>query len=93
VREEVIQDAFGTGVLSGGSLGQDPGPEGVEFGEIGLEVVGWEEVFDQGSVAAAVAGVGGDSFAEEFFDGWVEGVLVGQGEIGEGQVRGLCAAG
>jgi hypothetical protein len=84
VCKEVVQDAFRAGVLSGRRLGKDPGPERVVFGELGLEGEGWEEGFDGSFVAAAVAGVGGDSFAEELFDGGVEGVLFGKGEVGEG---------
>ena len=93
VREEVVQNTFGAGILSGGSLGYDPGPERVVFGEVGLEGEGREEGFDECFVAAAVAGVGGDSFAEELFDRGIEGVLFGEGEVGEGQVSGFCAAG
>ena len=93
VGEEVVQDTFGAGVLSGRSLGYDPGPEGVEFMKVWFEGEGGEEGFDECFVAAAVAGVGGDSFAEELFDRGIEGVLFGEGEVGEGQVGGFCAAG
>ena len=79
--------------MSDGSLSYDSGPEGIVFGEFGFEFKRREEVLDVCSVAAAVAGVGRDSFAEEFFDGGDEGVLFGQGEVREGQVCGFQAAG
>jgi hypothetical protein len=93
VREEVVQNTFRAGILSGRSLGHNPRPERVVFGKFGLEFERREEVLDVCPVAAAIAGVGGDSFAEEFFDGGDEGVLLWKGEVGEGQVCGFQAAG
>jgi hypothetical protein len=93
VGKEVIQHTFRAGILSSRSLGHNPRPERVVFGEFELEFERREEVLDVCPVAAAVAGVGGDSFAEELFDGGDEGVLFGKGEVGEGQVCGFQAAG
>lgn len=93
MREEVVQNTFRAGILSSRSLGHNPRPERVVCGKFGLEFERREEVLDVCSVIAAVAGVGGDSFAEEFFDGGDEGVLFGESEVGEGQVCGFQAAG
>jgi len=81
--EEVVQNAFRAVVLSRRSLGFDPGPEGIIFREFRFEVEGREESFDGCFVAAAVTGVGRDSFAEELFDGGHKGVLLGKDEVGE----------
>ncbi len=67
VAEDVVEEALEAGFLSGVGFAQGGGPEGVVFGEAGLEGVGGVGGVDVGFGGAAIAGVDADGFAEELW--------------------------
>ena len=84
--KNVVEQGFEASLLGGVGFAHVGFPEGVGFGEAGLEGVGGVGGVDVGFGGAAVAGVDADGFAEELGEEGemlVSGVLdhTGSGEI------------
>lgn len=84
--EDFGEDLIGAGHLGAVGFGGHAVPQLVVLSETRLDYVRREAVVDVGLVAAAVAGVNADGFAEEMLDCWDEGVVHRQVEAGEGDV-------
>lgn len=91
VGEDIVQDSLGASILGAGRLSNDAGEELVILSEASLNLEAWEEVLDVSLAVSAVASVGGDAFAEEFFDGGHEWVVVRKLQVREGDVGGTEA--
>lgn len=84
--EDVVENPLGARILGARRLGKNPRPELVLFREIRLDDEFREEVLDVSLAVAAIAGVSGDSFAEEFLDNRDEGGGTWEVDVGECKV-------
>ena len=90
--EYIVQDGRASDVLGLRGFGVGFVPQGVILGKAVFESVGGEVLGDEGFAGSAVTGVGGEAFAEEFFDHWDEGLAGGESEVGEGDASSVETA-
>lgn len=91
VGEDIVQDSLGASILCAGRLSDDAREELVILSEASLNLEAREEVLDVSLAVSAVASVGRNAFAEEFFDGRHERVVVRKLQVRESDVGGTEA--